>query len=127
MQWTKLKKSDAYFILGFLVMAIVYYHDFMGSSPRSIHIWRQTDCLSLAKNYEEGASFFEPEMHVQYGDQYQNGKSAGEFPIMYYVVGNLWKITGVSYAVYRWFYLIILFTGTFSLYRALLIVLKEPF
>lgn len=108
-------------------MSIVYYHDFMNAPPQNVHIWRQSDCLSLAKLYEEGAPLMEPEMHVQYGDKFRNGKSAGEFPILYYMVGSIWKVTGFSYGVYRWFYLIILFIGTFSLYRSLLILFKNEF
>lgn len=121
------KKSDLYFVLGFVIMAIVYYHDFLNAPPQNVHIWRQTDCLSLAKNYEEGASFFEPEMHLQYGDQFQSGKSAGEFPILYYMVGRFWKLFGFSYWSYRIFYLIILFFGTFALYRSLLLLLENEF
>ena len=62
------KKSELYFIFGFAIMSIVYYHDFMNAPLQNVHIWRQSDCLSLAKMYEEGAPLMEPEMHAQYGD-----------------------------------------------------------
>jgi len=122
-----IKKPDLIFVLLFLVFSIVYYHNFLNAPPQNVHIWRQTDCLSLAKHYEEGASFFEPEMHEQFGDGYDSGKSAGEFPILYYSVGKFWKFFGFSYWSYRIFYLLILFFGLFSLYRSLQLVIKDNF
>ncbi len=121
------KKSDFIFLSLFIVFSLIYYHDFMNAAPQNVHIWRQTDCLSLTKHYQEGAPFFEPEMHEQFGDGYDSGKSAGEFPILYYTVGKVWSLFGVSYWSYRVLYLLILFFGLFSLYRSLQLILKDDF
>ena len=90
------------------VLAIIYYDSLLDKGPLNTHLWRQTDCLSMTKNYADGAPFFEPEMHVLYADNETSGKSAGEFPILYYTVGSIWKVTGESFMVYRVFYLLIL-------------------
>ncbi|MFK7785799.1 MAG: ArnT family glycosyltransferase, partial [Crocinitomicaceae bacterium] len=58
---------------------------------------------------------------------YASGKSAGEFPIMYYVVGKFWSIFDVSYWSYRLFYLAIIFLGLFSLFKSLQLLIKDNF
>lgn len=121
------KKSDIIFLSLFVIFSLVYYHDFMNAPPQNVHVWRQTDCLSLTQHYQEGAGFFEPEMHEQFGDGYTSGKSAGEFPVLYYTVGKFWSVFGFSYWSYRGFYLLILFFGVFSLYRSLQLIIKDDF
>lgn len=99
----------------------------MHKGPLGVHQWRQTDCLSITYKYYQGASFFEPEMQCQLGNDYTTGKTAGEFPVLYYLNGVIWKLTGVNYMSYRLFYLILLFAGMFSLYKATKHLLKSNF
>lgn len=67
--------------------------------PQSMHHWRQSDGFSLALNYYQfRLPFFKPEMHHILGG---NGRAVGEFPILYYIVGQLFHIFGESYAVFR--------------------------
>jgi hypothetical protein len=115
------------FIILFALLAVLYYDSVLEKPPLSHHTWRQSDCLSLTKNYAEGASFWEPEMHIQLGDNKTSGKSAGEFPILYYGIGQIWKIFGESFLSYRLIYLIILFFGVFAFYKTLLLLLKNKF
>jgi 4-amino-4-deoxy-L-arabinose transferase-like glycosyltransferase len=69
------------------------------SRPISVHQWRQSDCLSIAKNYyEEGMHFFEPKIHWQ-GDN--GGKAVSECPILNYSVAGLWKLFGEHEYIYR--------------------------
>ncbi|MFM7668115.1 MAG: hypothetical protein ACKO7D_07995, partial [Bacteroidota bacterium] len=76
-----------------LVLFFLYglnYHFFDGVLP--IHEWRKTDSLSIAWNYYQGASFLSPETnHIS---SWGNRNAAAEFPLVYYLVGNLWKIFG---------------------------------
>ena len=123
----KVYKSTIVFVLLFSVFAAFYYDSVLEKPPMFIHMWRQTDCLSLTKMYQEGASFFSPEVHYQGADDLNSGKSAGEFPLLYYLVGKLWNILGESYLVYRLFYLLILFTGQLALFKALKLLLKSDF
>ena len=115
------------FVVLFALLAVLYYDSVLDKPPMSHHMWRQTDCLSLTKNYAEGASFWEPEMHIQLGDHNTSGKSAGEFPILYYGIGQLWKFFGESYLSYRLIYFVILFFGVFTFYKTLLLLLKNNF
>lgn len=115
-----------FFVL-FVIICVFYYDSVLDKGPRSTHIWRQTDCLSMTKNYYDGAPFFEPQLHLQLGDKNTSGKTAGEFPIIYFTVAQIWKITGVSYISYRIFYLLILMTGLFCFYQTLRIILKNNY
>jgi len=118
-------RNNIFFLLIFIGMAAVYYDGVLNQSPLNEHQWRQTDCLSLTHNYAENAHFFSPELHNLLADQETTGKSAGEFPILYWVVGNIWKLTGESYFVYRVFYLMILLLGVLAVFNSFLIMLKD--
>lgn len=115
-----LQKSHTLQRLVFLFIALVLSLLFVGSvlrkGPGNTHMWRQTDCLSITKKYQDGATFLEPEMHIQLAEKLQSGKSAGEFPLVYWTIGNIWKRTGQSHLVYRLIYLVILIGGVYSLF-----------
>lgn len=120
-------KTDFLFVLIFIVFAAFYYDSVLEKGPLNSHLWRQTDCLSIAHHYAEGANFFSPEMHIQLSDDNTTGRTAGEFPILYFIVGMLWKLLGESYLVYRLFYLLILFAGLFSFYKSLRILFNDSY
>ncbi|MFN5416444.1 MAG: ArnT family glycosyltransferase [Flavobacteriia bacterium] len=122
-----IEKYHLKFIFLFLLLSVLYYGSIMDKMPLNSHVWRQTDCLSLTQKYYEGASFLKPEMHVYLGKDFRNAKSAGEFPILYYTVAQLWKVFGVSYFVFRFFYFLILAAGIFLFYRSIDLVFKSRF
>jgi hypothetical protein len=119
--------SDLLFVILFIIVAAFYYDSIMHKGPLGVHQWRQTDCLSITYKYYQGAPFFEPEMQCQLGNDYTTGKTAGEFPLLYYLSGMIWKLTGVNYMSFRIFYLILLFTGMFALFRATKHILHSNF
>ncbi|XOV66168.1 MAG: ArnT family glycosyltransferase [Fluviicola sp.] len=108
-------------------LCILYYDSVLEKGPLGNHIWRQADCLSITKKYQEGASFSEPEMHMLWADNYTTGKSAGEFPGLYYLTGNLWKLTGESFLLYRLIWLIIMVAGLMAMFRSLQILYDSNF
>ncbi len=120
-------KNDLVFIVIFAAFAAFYYDSVLDRGPLNAHLWRQTDCLSLSHNYAAGANFFSPEMNVLLGDEKTTGKTAGEFPILYYTVGKIWNLFGESYLSYRLFYLMILFAGMFAFYKALRLLLNDNY
>lgn len=120
-------KNDLLFILAFAAFTAFYYDSVLDQGPLNAHLWRQTDCLSLSRNYAAGADFFSPEMDAQLGDNYTSGKTAGEFPILYFIVGKIWSLGGESYFSYRLLYLLILFAGVFSFYKSLSLLFKDNF
>ena len=50
-------KSDLMFVLLFAVFAAFYYDTVLDKGPLNVHLWRQTDCLSMTENYANGAAF----------------------------------------------------------------------
>lgn len=95
-----------------------FYSKTLFYRPGSIHQWRQTDCLSIAKNYyEEGMHFFSPKIHYQ-GPV--GGKAVSEFPILNYTAACLWKIFGEHEFIYRLLEYFIFLTGIFTLYNTML-------
>lgn len=108
------KKMGLSFFIVIFIAAGLYYtlHETMFLRPQSTHIWRQTDCLSITQNYYQlNNSFWEPEIHNQLSDYDLTGKTAGEFPLLYYSVAQLWKFTGKSEFAYRLVVLLISVTG----------------
>ncbi|MEM9052971.1 MAG: hypothetical protein AAGC47_13035, partial [Bacteroidota bacterium] len=118
----RLSKQDLLFVLLFGLFGVAYYDSVLDKGPLNAHIWRQTDCLSLTAHYARGADFLSPEMHIQLGDNQESGKTAGEFPVLYYAVGLLWQVFGESHLIYRLVCLAILFLGLFSFYKSLSIL-----
>lgn len=104
------------------VMTVSYYDGVLEKEPMNMHLWRQTDCLSLARNYANGAAFAEPEIDILLADKLTTGKTAGEFPVLYYLVGKTWSVFGESVMLYRVFYLLILLAGVFAFFRTLLLL-----
>ncbi len=81
----------------------------------------------MTRYYARGADFLEPEVNIQLGDKYTTGQTAGEFPLLYYSVGQIWKVFGESYLSYRVFYLIILFFGVFCFYKSVRLLFKDHY
>ncbi len=123
----KLNGYVVFLILIIVALSIFYYDSLLDHPPMGIHQWRQTDCLVLTRNYMKGASFFEPELDILLADNYTTGKSAGEFPLLYYVVGKIWTLTGENLMLYRLLYLTILLACLYTLFKSAKYVLNNDF
>jgi hypothetical protein len=105
-----------FLVLITLQVLIYNYQEYIFMEPRSIHSWRQSDCLSFAFNfYTDRASFTQP--CVNNLGSTGDGKVASDFPVIQYMVGNIWKITGVHTYIYRLFDLAFLFLGLLFIYK----------
>lgn len=123
----KTKTSLMYnLIFSLLFFSLCFFYDYfniLNQPADGIHVWRQTDGLSMAlKYYEDGNGLFEPKMHNQLNN---NGKAVGEFPIMFYLVGKLYHVFGVHHWVYRGLWWLISFIGYFFLFKFCSNVLKN--
>jgi hypothetical protein len=84
------------------LMAWYGIFEIIDERPHPLHMWRNTDCLSITLNYHDhGMHFAEPEIHNHISEGGKSGKTAGEFPGWYYLMAVLWKVFGVSEALYR--------------------------
>lgn len=123
------KKPNILFIIAFLLISLSYnYIHILQLGPRALHIWRQSDCISMTLNYyQHGMNFFEPEIHNLIADDNTSGKTIGEFPLLYYFVASIWKVFGVHEWMYRFVGLLLVFWGLFSLFKTTNYFLKDTF
>lgn len=114
-------------VLIVLFFAQAYYYnldELIFVKPQSLHLMRQTNCLSMAQNYfQKDISLWKPEIHNHFCDEGLSGKSAAEFPIIYYFVGHIWKYFGKSEGFFRIINLGILLIGLLALFE----IAKELF
>ncbi len=108
-----------WWLLGFILLCSAYeYGRIVHLRPLPHHLWRQSTCLSLTREYFTGEwNLFKPGVQSLIADHMTTGKSAGEFPLLYYIVGLIWKLTGPSEFVYRAIMLSIHAWGTWALCR----------
>lgn len=99
------------YVMLFVLIAGFYGNfDTMNRGSYSRHQWRQSDCISITQHYsQENLSFLEPEIYWR--GEGHTGKTISEFPIIYFTVGNTWKVTGKQYWIYRLLNFLILALG----------------
>ena len=116
------------FILLFFALCGLYsYPVTFREPPQSVHTWRQTNGLSMTQMYYQyDLPFFEPAIQNRISEEGLSGKTAGEFPVIYYVVAKIWKLLGQSEWSFRLVHLAILFAGLFLLFKMLTPVTGSP-
>ena len=116
---------DSLFIVLFISVSVAFtYPEILFKRPQGVHVWRQTDCTSLALNYyQKDLPLLRPQMHHRFqGDS----EAMGEFPIMYFLVGKLYSVFGYHEFIYRGIWWLISFAGSFCLYRLAYNLLNLP-
>jgi len=126
-QWHK--PGFLHFMVLFIILCFIYGIDSkLFLRPQSIHMWRQADCLSITQNYyQRDNMLWEPEIYNLIGDEDTTGKSAGEFPGLYYLVALLWKIFGKSEFIYRLLVLLISFCGMYAVFKLARGLIKDRY
>jgi hypothetical protein len=102
------------------------YQEILFLRPQSIHQWRQCYGLSFTMNYyQDNNPLLQPALHFLGRDA--TGKTAGEFPILYYLIAKLWKIFGYHEFIFRLLDLLIFLTGLVLLMKIFEDVLGDSF
>lgn len=116
------------FALIFFGLCWLYgYDSTFFNPPQSVHTWRQTNGLSMTQMYfRYDLPFLEPAIQNQMSDDGLSGQTAGEFPVIYYLVARLWEFLGKSEWSFRLVHLLILFSGCFGLFRMLTPLTGNP-
>ena len=108
-----------------------FYYDYSNivlKTPQSIHVWRQTDCTSIALNYyQNDMNFFKPQIHALVSDNKTTGYAVGEFPIIYYFTAIAYHIFGPNDIILKIINLLLFYLGLFALYKSALILFKSRF
>lgn len=86
----KLKVKAVVLLLLLSIVYGIWQHFFVDILP--IHECRKSDSLTQALQYMRGTSFLEPKTNWISNSGNQN--AAAEFPLIYYLVGQIWKVTG---------------------------------
>ncbi|MGF7138910.1 ArnT family glycosyltransferase [Roseimarinus sediminis] len=123
----KVYRLQLVFVIVLLFVAFVYnYHEILFYPPFGIHIWRQSDSLSITQNFfRENLSFFAPQ--INWTGPNGNHKTVSEFPLIYYSVAQLWKIIGQKEFIFRLINIGIVFSGLIFLFRILKQELKDNY
>jgi len=91
-------------------------HIYIPLRPQSVHQWRQTVSLNITLNYAaQSNGLLQPETNHLNADKLTTGIAQGEFPVFYYAMGKIWKITGQQ----EWLYRVVVF----AVFLALLYIL----
>ena len=123
------KKLFRYFLfLGIMISAALLYNyqETITYRPTSIHQWRNCISASMALNYAEEGDFFHPRTHNLQADEHTSDVSVIEFPLIYYLIGMLYRIFGTHEIIYRVVHLLIGCTGLFFLIRLGYRILRNP-
>jgi len=115
------------FILSFIIISLFYdFQQILFLRPQGLHQWRQCDGLSITMNYyKENLSFFNPAVHSMEADEGKSGHTISEFPLVYYLTGNIWKLTGHKEYIFRLIDLLLVFFGLFAFFRLCEEILKD--
>lgn len=119
--------ANVTFLVVFVILFFVFnLNKTFFEPPQSVHIWRQTNCLSITQNYYQyNLPFFEPEIHNQFCDGGYSGRAVGEFPVIYYTVAQLWKVFGNEEWIFRMVQTLILFAGLWCLFKSMFYLFKN--
>ena len=115
-----------YFIF-FTVLIFLYifldYQSILFYRPQGFHFIRQTDGLSFVANYfNNGSNFFEPQVFNLTSTE---GKAVCEFPILYFITSQLYRLFGEQEFILRLISVIIVSFGFFSLFKLLILLLND--
>lgn len=121
------KKAVILLFVILALQALFYKHWSIFKQPAiSSHAWRQADCLSFAYCFYDGSgSFWEPAVNNIGGSA--KGKCASDFPLIQYIVGKIWHITGVTPIVFRLITLLITFLGLFHVFKLFNLLFKNNY
>lgn len=125
-KYFNIKTGYLFVFLLFIVSWLYNYPGILSYPPYSIHAWRQADCLSFTLNfYKENLKFWEPAINGLGGEGH--GRTVSEFPIIYYIVAQLWKVFGQKESIFRLVNITIVFFGLFNLHRLGKSILKDTY
>lgn len=116
-------KYYIFFVILLLLYFFLDYHSILFYRPQGIHFIRQTDGLSFVANYyNNGAGFFEPQVFNLTSTE---GKAACEFPVLYFITAQTYKVFGEHEFILRLITIIIVSSGFFALFKIMIHILED--
>ena len=114
------KQLDLRIQIVFTLSVLSFFYAFwqhFTSDILPIHECRKSDSLTQAIQYMRGATFLEPQ--TNWISPSGNRNAAAEFPIIYYLLGQIWKITGYKLWIAKLLSLSVLIASITSLHQLL--------
>ena len=114
------KTLDLRIQIVFTLLVLSFFYAFwqhFTSDILPIHECRKSDSLTQAIQYMRGATFLEPQ--TNWISPSGNRNAAAEFPIIYYLLGQIWKITGYKLWIAKLLSLSVLIASITSLHQLL--------
>jgi len=102
-------------VLLFIIITTVLLHvAFLDMPPKSMHLWRQANTLSMTRNfYEEGMDPFKPRVDNRFDT---DGITGSQFPSFEIILAKLYQFTGEQYWVQRSYCLLLHLFGIFGIF-----------
>jgi hypothetical protein len=121
-----LKKYFPFLIL-IAIIAIVFFHNNAHHTyllpPKSVHVWRQTDCASYALNYfQNKVDFWHPQVHHRLA---VDGRTVSEFPIIYFFASKLYQYFGYHDYFIRLINFVIFCIGIIYVFKLSALFIKD--
>ncbi len=112
------------YILGFvLIINILSHLPFVNQGPRSVHVWRQSNTLAVARNFHrEEMNILKPRVDRRLDT---NGVTGMQFPSYEYLLAILYKIFGEHNSLHRLLSLLISSWGIIGMYFLTKFLLKN--
>ena len=124
-QWLENNSGKVFLFLLFLIFFLLGFQVYLFLQPIGLHYVRQTDSLAFVDFYQNnGFNFFEPGGWFL-GDS--DGKTAGEFPVLYYLTAILDDFFGFKHVVLRAITFSISIIGFYHLFKLSKLLLKDVF
>ena len=110
-----LKPRNCIFLCIFLTLIV--HLPFFGLMPRSVHVWRQSHTLAVARNfYEESMNLFKPRID---GRKNKDGVTGMQFPFFEYNLAMIYKVFGFRQSfprILNFFYFCLGIIGVYYLF-----------
>ena len=102
-------------VLLFIIVTTVLLHlTFLDMPPKSMHLWRQANTLSMTRNFfEEGMDPFKPRVDNRFNT---DGITGSQFPSFEIVLAKIYQYTGEQYWVQRSYCLLLHLFGIFGIF-----------
>lgn len=118
-----LKIRPLYILAAAIFINIVLHLPFINQGPRSVHVWRQSNTLAVARNfYLEDMNILKPRVDRRLNT---NGVTGMQFPSYEFALASLYKIFGEHNYLHRALSLLISTIGIIAMFLLAKLLLKN--
>lgn len=118
-----LKIRPLYILAAAIIINIIIHLPFINQGPRSVHVWRQSNTLAVARNfYLEDMNILKPRVDRRLNT---NGVTGMQFPSYEFALASLYKVFGEHNFLHRALSLFISTLGIIGMFLLANVLLKN--